>query len=175
MNSHFNSRLISLSLTALLLIVLEIIATALIPALGFHDFLLPFNVLFVLFLAFRVSTPALPFFILIIQIFHNIFSIENWAHGTLSGLAISLGINYLKNIINFTTVISTMVITFIAMLSWYVMTSFFLYVSVKNLNLILNRLWGSLPECFIIALISPCFFIILNQIWKVDLKHRADV
>ena len=174
MNSQFNNRLLALSLTALLLMGLEIVSTALIPALGFHNFLLPFNVLFILFLAFRVNTPALPFFILIIQLFHNIFSIEDWAHGTLSGLAICLGISYLKNIIDLTTVASTMMMTFLAMLSWYVMTSLFLYISVKDLDLLLNRLWDSLPESFVIALLSPFFFAVLNQIWKVDITGRVD-
>lgn len=174
MNFRISNTLLSLLLTILLLMFLETISTALIPALGFHGLLLPFNVLFILFLAFRVHTPMLPIYVLMIQFFHSIFSVDGWAHGTLNGLVICLGINYLKNIINFTTTVSIMVITFVAMIAWYIMTAFLLYVSAKNLDLALNRLWGSFPECLIISLISPAFFTVLGRIWRVDLKNRVN-
>ena len=175
MSSRLTETFLSLFLTVLLLMALEVICTALIPAFGFYHFLLPFNVLFILFLAFRVNSPFLPVFILIIQIFHSVFSVESLAHGTLSGITICLFISYVKSIIEFTTVISTIVITFMAMIVWYVITSVFLYISLGDLDFILNRFWSSLPEYFVISLISPFFFGILGRIWKLNVMKTVDV
>ncbi len=168
MRMRFSQIIISLSITALMLIVLEIFSTALIPAFGLRDFMLPFNVLFILFLAFRVNTPILPILILVLQVFHSIFSVEGWAHGTFIGVIISIGITFLKDILAFKSAISTIIITFIAMVLWYVMTSLLFYISIGELQIMLTRVVDSLPECFVISLISPFFFSLLDKIWRVD-------
>ena len=174
MNSRLTSTLCSLFLSILLFIVLEVTSTALIPALGFESFILPFNVLFILFFAFQPNTPSLPVFILLIQVCHSIFSVEGWGIGTLGGVAVAIGVNYLKSIIDLSTTISTIIVTLIAVLSWYIITSFFIYLSAESLDIALHRLWNSLPECVVISLLSPIFFAIVGRIWRVNLINRVD-
>lgn len=171
MNYKIGEIAISFLVTVLLLTVLEIIATAFIPAIGFVNIMLPFNVLLILFLAFRVKTPYLPLLILGIQLFHSIFSVEGWAHGTLTGVLICIGIGLLKDIIELTNSLITIFVTFVATVLWYFISSLFFFVSVRDINLVSERFFDGIPESIIIGLISPVFFLILDKIWRVD-YHR---
>lgn len=168
MNQRMSSLLISLTITIILLTVLEIISTTVIPAIGLRNFILPFNVLFILFLGFRVSTSALPVLVLVVQLFHSVFSVEGWAHGTFTGIIICVAISFLSDIIDFTSALSTMVITFISLLVWFIFTSILFYMSSQDLDFVLNRIFDSIPECVVLSVLSPFFFVLLDRIWRVD-------
>ncbi|MCY4645057.1 MAG: hypothetical protein OXB88_10605 [Bacteriovoracales bacterium] len=174
-HSRLPHTLTALLLTLLLLMALEVISATFIPAIGLEYFFPPFNILFILFLVFRIKSPFLPLFILIVQLTHGIFSIESWSQGTLIGLLIYLGISYLKNIIDFSTTVSTMMITLLTALTWHFITSLFLYMNRGDFSFALNFLWESIPECLFISILSPALFNLLGRIWKMGSGNRVGV
>ncbi len=168
MNYKIGEISISFLVTVFLLTLLEIIATAFIPALGFIDLMLPFNVLLILFLGFRVKTPYLPVLILGIQLFHSMFSVEGWAHGTLTGVIVCIGIGLLKDLIELKSGLITAFVVFVSTVTWYLISSIFFFISVQDFNLVLERFLGGIPESLVLGIISPVFFILLDKIWRVD-------
>ena len=101
---------IGLLKTLLLLIFVEMFTSAVLPAMGINDFKPAFNVLIVLFIAFKLETPFLPFLILVIQYIHSAFSIEGWGAGTFTGILVSISVRYVRDMLNFTSAISTIVV-----------------------------------------------------------------
>ncbi|MCE3013648.1 MAG: hypothetical protein LW878_11345, partial [Proteobacteria bacterium] len=70
--------ILSLLMTLAILIALEIASSALLPAFGWRESRLAFNVVIILFMAFKISTPLLPWFVMILQLVHAGFSVEGW-------------------------------------------------------------------------------------------------
>lgn len=171
MNYKISELSLSFLVTVLLLTFLEIVATAFIPALGISNIMLPFDILLILFLAFRVRTPYLPILVMGIQLFHSMFTVEGWAHGTLTGVIICILIAFLRDIVELTSSFLTIVVTSLACIAWYLISSVFFFVSVRDFELVSSRFIDGIPESLIIGLISPIFFLILDKIWRVD-YHR---
>lgn len=172
MRYRVSELLISFMVTVFLLTVLEIFSTAFVPALGLSHIMIPFNILLILFIAFRVQTPYVPLIVLGIQVFHSVFTVEGWAHGTLTGVLTCVLINYLKDIVELKTSGMTILVTFFASIFWFLLSGIFYFISVRNLDIVIDRFIGSIPECLILALLAPFFFIILDKIWRVD-AHRV--
>ena len=159
--------------TSILLILLEIFTSAFLPSLGIIDFKPVFSVLIVLFLAFKLETPVLPFLILITQFVHSIFSIEGWAIGTLTGVLVSLSVRYLKDLLDFSTAISTIIVVQIFQVAWFVMITFLLCIKLGEFSSFLNIFWQFIPESIVLSLISPLFFILLDKVWRVGDTNRG--
>lgn len=153
--------------TAFLLIFLEIFTTAFLPAIGLSNVKLAFNVLIVLFLAFKLESPFLAFLILIIQYVHSIFSIEGWAIGTLVGILISLSVKYLRELLQFSSKVSTIVVVQIFQLVWFVMVSFLLSIKLGDFSNFFIMFWNFVPESILLSFLSPFFFELLDRVWKV--------
>lgn len=179
MKLKFKDIVLALFLSVCLLIILDIISTAVIPALGFHKFKLTFNVLIILFLGFYIDSPYLPIFILIIQSFHSVFTIEGWAYGTFTGVIISLLLGQLKDLLHFRSTLLTVFITFIFQYLWFLIVSGLIYFRMGNLNYILERFWNFIPESIVLSLCAPFFFSILERIWRIGNREnhpeRVDV
>lgn len=158
--------------TAALLVGLELISSVLFPALGFHDFKPAFNVLIVLFLAFKLETPALPFLILFIQYIHSAFSIEGWAAGTLTGIVISLSVRYVRDMLNFSSAVSTIIVVQIFQVAWFFFISLILSLKVGDFAGFIGMFWEYIPESILLSLISHHFFILMDRIWQV---HKRTV
>ena len=154
--------------TCLLLIFLEIFTTAVLPSIGLVNFKPAFSVLIVLFLAFKFEHPFLPYLIFITQYVHSIFSIEGWAIGTLTGVVISLSLRYLKDLLDFSTAISTIIVVQIFQLAWFVVISLMLSIKLGTFASFFVLLWQFVPESFLLSAISPFFFILLDRFWRVD-------
>ncbi len=159
--------------TCLLLIFLEIFTTAFLPSIGIDNFKPAFSVLIVLFLAFKFEHPFLPFLILITQYVHAIFSIEGWAIGTLAGVLISLSLRYLKDLLDFSTAISTIIVVQIFQLVWFVVISVMLSIKLGTFASFFSIFWKYVPESFVLSILSPLFFILLNKFWKVGSDNSA--
>ena len=159
--------------TSVLLILLEIFTSAFLPTLGIIDFKPAFSVLIVLFLAFKLETPVLPFLIFITQYVHSIFSIEGWAIGTLTGVVVSLSVRYLKDLLDFSTAISTIVVVQLFQLAWFIMISFLLCIKLGDFSSYLHIFWQFVPESVVLSLISPLFFILLDKVWRVGDTTRG--
>lgn len=154
--------------TSLLLITLEIFSTAILPALGLNNIKLAFNVIIVLFLAFKLETPFLAFLILVLQYVHSIFSIEGWAIGTLVGIFISLSVRYLRDLLQFSTKFSTIVVVQVFQLVWFVMLATMLSIKLGDFSNFFVLFWNFVPESIFLSLVSPFFFDLLDRVWKVN-------
>lgn len=157
--------------TSLLLICLEIFSTAALPALGLENIKLAFSVLIVLFMAFKLDTPFLAILILITQSVHSIFSVEGWAIGTLVGVVISLSVKYVRDLLNFSTAVSTMFVVQVFQLAWFAILSMLLSIKLGSFNFYFSLFWQFVPESILLSLLSPYFFKVLDLFW--DVKKRG--
>ena len=157
----------SFIITILVLIVLEILITTLLPILGIEHYRLPFNILIILFLAFKLETPFIACLILVVQLFYSIFSVEGWAYGTFAGIIVCIIISYLRDMLHFDSKLFTVFVTQIFQVVWFIIVSFLIYLRLGTTEYILLKLARFLPESIVISLIAPFFFMLLDQIWRV--------
>lgn len=158
----------SLLITLVILIILEIITTAFFPALGVSVVRLPFHVLLVLYVAFKLDSPLISLIIFSIEYVHGFFSIEGWAIGTFTGVMIGIIISYLRDLIHFSTSLATILIIQLFQIVWFVITSFLIYLREDDYAFLIDRSWKFIPESVIISVLSPLLFIVLDKIWKLD-------
>lgn len=156
-----------LFITVLMLIVLEVISSAFLPLFGINKYMIPFNVLIVLFLGFKLENPYLAIMILVVQYFHSLFTIEGWEMGTIAGVLICIVISYLRDILHFTSSIVTITVTQLFQCLWFVIISALLYLKLGSIDYIYEKLWRFLPESIVLSLMAPFFFSILDKIWGV--------
>jgi hypothetical protein len=159
--------------TAALLIFLEIFSSAILPAIGINNFKPAFNVLIILFLAFKLEWPFLPFLILFYQYIHSVFSIEGWASGTLAGIIIALSVKYVKDMLNFSSALSTIVVVQVFQTFWFFMVALLLSIKLGNFSDFHIIFLKYLPESVFLSLISHHFFILLDNFWKVNKKSSG--
>lgn len=120
--------------TILLLIIVEVFTSAVLPAIGILEFKPAFNVLIILYLAFKFEAPVLPFLIFLLQYVHSVFSIEGWATGTLAGILVSLSVKYVKDMLNFSTAISTIVVVQIFQIAWFIIVAIILSLKLGDFS-----------------------------------------
>lgn len=76
MRMRLSQLLISFAITLAMMIGLEVVTSSLLPAMGWKEYRLTFNVLLILFLAIRLDSPMVPWMILGLQMIHSVFSVE---------------------------------------------------------------------------------------------------
>jgi len=160
--------IIPLFITLLILVVLEIISTALLPAFGIQKYIIPFNILIVLYLGFKLETPYLAILILIVQYFHSFFSIEGWELGTIAGIFICIVISYLRDLIHFSSAAITITVTQVFQVVWFLIVSSLFYLKTGNMGILVEKMWRFIPESIAISLLAPFFFAIFDRIWGVN-------
>ena len=161
--------------TLFLLIVVEMFTTTFLPAIGIENFKPAFSVLIVLFLAFKIETPLLPFLILIIQYVHSAFSIEGWGAGTFVGILVSISVRYVKDMLNFTSALSTIIVVQIFQIIWFVFISLMLSMKQGDFSGFFSYIGSNIPESIFLSLISHHFFKLLDNFWMVDRKEAGMV
>ena len=166
MDSHFRRLFIRLFITVLILIVLEVLSSALFPFMGMIRYRIPFNVLIVLYLAFKLRTSWLPVMILVIQWFHSFFSIEGWEMGTIAGVLVSLVVSYLRDLLDFSSKPITIVLTQIFQCLWVAVIAGLFALKGAEGHYLIDKLWRFIPESMIASLLAPTFFIALDKIWS---------
>ncbi len=167
MRMRFSQLLISFAITVALLIGLEIVTSTMLPAFGWKEYRLTFNVLIVLFLAIRLESPAVPWMILGLQVVHSVFSIEGWALGTLAGLIVMSSANYLKELLHLTTAIMTMLTVQLFQFIWFLTVTVIICLKISDFDKFPLILWSFIPGSVFLSLIAPVLFWILEQIWRV--------
>lgn len=165
MKPQLKQALIALMKTLAILIVLEIVSTTLVPLLGFQNIRIPFNILIVLYLGFKLETPIIGILIIVIQYFHSFFTVEGWEMGTIAGIIICVVVSYLKDMIHLTSFAITMMVTEIFQVLWFLIVSALVYISLDDFQLIVTKFWHFIPESLIVSICAPFFFIILDKIW----------
>ncbi|EPZ50118.1 hypothetical protein ACRXCV_03855 [Halobacteriovorax sp. GFR7] len=157
---------IRLLITVLILIVLEVLASAFLPLFGLNKYMIPFNVLLVLYIGFKLETPYLAIIILILQLTHSLFSIEGWEYGTISGILICIVIGYLRDLLHFTSSFITMLTVFLFQVLWFLISSSLLYLKFDSFDYIVQKFWRFIPESIILSLLAPIFFSLLDKVWR---------
>ncbi|MDD0852660.1 hypothetical protein HBN50_06105 [Halobacteriovorax sp. GB3] len=168
MKLQLKNILISQFITLLILIVLEIVSTGILPLLGLQKYTIPFNILIVLFMGFKLETPYIAVLIFLVQYFHSFFSIEGWEMGTIAGVIICIVISYVRDLIHFHSAAATMFVTQVFQVVWFVIVSGLLYLKLDNMDYLVEKFWRFLPESILISLMAPFFFSLLDKIWGVQ-------
>jgi hypothetical protein len=168
MKMRFSQLLISFAITLGLLVGFEIVTSAVLPALGWYEYRLTFSVLIIIFLAIRLDSPLLPWMIVLLQVVHSVFSVEGWALGTAAGLIVMLSANYLKELLQLTTPIVTMVTVQIFQFVWYTTVTLIICLKISNFDKLGMILWTFIPGSLFLSIISPFIFWILQKIWRVS-------
>jgi hypothetical protein len=167
MKMRFSQLLISFAFSLALLTGLEIVTSTLLPALGWHEYRLTFNVLILIFLAIRLDSPLVPWMIMGLQMIHSVFSIEGWALGTFAGLIVMVSANYLKEVLHLTTAIMTMITVQLFQMIWYLTVTLVICLKISNFDKFGLIIWSFIPGSILLSLISPILFWILEHIWRV--------
>lgn len=167
MKMRLSQVLISFALTMALLIGFEVITSTLLPVLGWMEYRLTFNVLIILFLAIRLDSPLVPWMILGLQLVHSAFSIEGWALGTLAGIIVMISANYLKELLQLSTAIMTMLTVQLFQIIWFVTVTLIICLKISNFDKFGMIMWSFIPGSILLSLISPLLFWLLRSIWRV--------
>ena len=167
MKMRLSQLLMSFAVTIALFIGLEIVTSTILPALGWTEYRLTFNVLIILFLAIRLETAAVPWMIMALQTVHSVFSIEGWALGTLAGLIVMISANYLKELLHLTTAIMTMLTVQFFQIIWYITVTLVICLKISNFEKFGMIIWSFIPGSIFLSFISPILFWILEKIWRV--------
>lgn len=175
MRMRLSQILISFALTLALLIGFEVVTSTLLPILGWMEYRLTFNVLIILFLAIRLDSPLVPWMILGLQVVHSAFSIEGWALGTLAGLIVMLSANYLKELLQLSTAIMTMLTVQLFQFIWFLTVTLIICLKISNFEKFGMIIWSFIPGSILLSLISPLLFWLLGTIWRVPSEggHRG--
>jgi hypothetical protein len=168
MKGRLSSLLIPLLITILILIVLEIFSTTFLPIIGLKNYIIPFNIMIVLFLGLKLETPYLAIFILVVQYFHSFFSIEGWEMGTIAGIIVCLVISQLRDLIHLSSAAITVLMTFLFGWAWFLVVSVLFYLKFGDMHFVTTKFWRFLPEVIVISFSSPFFFSLLDKVWKAD-------
>lgn len=167
MRMRLSQMLVSFAISIGLLLGLEVVTSTILPALGWHEYRLTFNVLIVLFIALRLNSPLVPWMIMGLQFIHSIFSIEGWALGTIAGLIVMVSANYLKELLHLTTAFMTMITVQLFQIIWYFTVTLIICLKISNFDKFGMIIWSFIPGSILLSLISPIIFWILEQIWRV--------
>jgi len=167
MRMRFSQMLISFAITLALLVGFEIVTSTILPALGWKEYRLTFNVLIILFMAIKMDSPIVPWLILGLQLIHSIFSIEGWALGTLAGVIVMLSANYLKEILQLSTAFMTMLTVQLFQFIWYLTVTLVICLKISDFDKFGLILWSFIPGSILLSLISPLIFWLLEMVWRV--------
>lgn len=166
MKATFNQIVFRVFITLVILVFSEFFSSAILPALGFRDYTLAFNVLIIIYLGFRYNTSSLPWILLVLQIFHSAFSVEGWALSTLAALVVCFIINYFKEIMQVSSIVSTIISVFIFQIVWFLVVAAVIASKNGDFAFILPRILRIIPEALGLALISPFVYKLLDKIWS---------
>jgi hypothetical protein len=168
MKPKFSQLVFSFAATLALLIGFEIVTATILPAMGWMEYRLTFNVLIILFLAIRLDSPAVPWMILGLQLVHSVFSVEGWALGTLAGIIVMVSANYLKELLHLTSAFMTMLIVQFFQVIWFVTVTIVICLKISDFSKFGMIIWSFIPGSILLSLISPFLFWLLGNIWRVS-------
>ncbi|MBT3235961.1 MAG: hypothetical protein HN353_08420 [Bdellovibrionales bacterium] len=153
-------------ITLVLLILLEVFSSTVMPILGILNYRLPFNILIIIYMGFRVQSSTLAIQVLAVQYIHSMFTIEGWGIGTIAGVIICMIISYLREIVHLSSWPLTILVTMLFQLVWFIISASMLLIKSVGYAYILDKFWHMLPEGLVISLMAPLFFILMDKIWQ---------
>lgn len=166
MRMKLSEIIISFLITLALLLGFEVMTATILPAFGWDQYRLTFHVLILIYLAIRLDSPLTPWMILILQLVHSAFSVEGWAIGTLAGLAILIAANYLKDLLQLTSALMTMITVQLFQIIWFLTVTCIICLKISDFSKFTMILWSFIPGSILLAIISPLIFWALGRIWR---------
>ncbi|MBF0205616.1 MAG: hypothetical protein HQK53_01870 [Oligoflexia bacterium] len=161
--------------TIILVIIFEIVTTAVIPALGVQKYRPAFYMLIIVYLSLRMESPILPILIFVVMWFHSAFTIEGWAFGTCAGIFTSILISSLKDVMHFNTNLVTIVSVQLLLFFWFIIESLLILTKLGEFHYLLERFQNFLPESMVLALFSPILFALLDKLWHDSEEDKMGV
>lgn len=165
MNAQLRHLVTRMFVTILILLVLETLASSLFPMFGMTRHRIPFNVLIVLYLTFKLRTPWIPLMVLAIQWFHSFYTVEGWEVGTIAGVVVAIVVSYVKDLMHFSSSLITIFLTQVFQCVWLAIAMGLLALKGAENFYLLDKFWRFIPESLIISFLSPFLFSILDKIW----------
>jgi len=165
MRKRFVDIVPAMLISLFILFIFEVLNSTLFPTIGLSFLRLHFHVLLVLYLGFKLNSTSTSILVLVIEYFHSFFSVEGWAVGTFCGVIIVITINYLRDLINLTSNLLTVLITMLFYFIWFILSSLLLYIRIGDFSYILTKFWNFIPESILLSLLAPFVFKILDKIW----------
>lgn len=167
MKIPFKQFIFSFTTMMMLLVVLEIVSSALLPSLGIMRYRIPFNILLVIYLGFKIQAGSLPILVFLIQYLHSFFSVEGWAIGTFTGIVVAILVTVLKDILHISNLAMTIIVSLFFQIVWFIISLMLFYMKFGDGSLILEKLWRFIPESIFLSLIAPPLFYLLDRIWRI--------
>lgn len=157
----------SFILTLILMLILDIVCATIFPLIGFTNFRLPFNILIVLYMGFKLEHPILGILILILQYTHSFFTVEGWAMGTAAGIIVWTIVSYVRDLLHFSSNFVTSFVTEIFQMVWFTLVAILLYLKLGQFDYILAKFWRFIPSSLILSILAPYLFSMLDRIWSI--------
>jgi hypothetical protein len=102
-----------------------------------------------------------------------VFSIEGWASGTIAGILIAISVRHVKDMLNFSTAISTIIVVQVFQIAWFVLIAILLSIKLGDFSHFISIFLKYLPESIFLSLISHHFFLLMDNFWKVNRKSSS--
>lgn len=107
-------------------------------------------------------------FILALQLVHSVFSIEGWALGTMAGITAGIVAGYIKEVLDFSTPLLTMITVQIFQVFWFLFITIVISLKVGSFDHFASHFFSALPGTIILSVMSPGVFFLLDKIWSAD-------
>ncbi|MBP9674077.1 MAG: hypothetical protein KBD63_03205 [Bacteriovoracaceae bacterium] len=166
MDYRFKKMLLPLMITLFLLVSINFILSMFTIGNVLSTHTMQFNVVIIIFLCLQLKTPWLPILIFVIQFFHNAFTLDGWAYGTLVGVLLSFLLMIVKDVVNTENRVTVIIINQIFQIIWYLFMGTILWIQGISKGSFWHGFFVFLPGSFFVSLLSPVFFNFLNKIWK---------
>jgi len=152
--------------TVFILFLLDFLSATFLPTVSNYSFAISFNLIVITYLSLHLLPSYLPFIILIINLFHSVFSIEGWALGTFVGCLISYIILILREMMQFTSYLMISLLMLFVQMLWSFISGFTLSLKTQEWEWLIVYARHSIWQAVLLSLLAPLFFMLLNKIWS---------
>lgn len=125
-----------------------------------------FHILVITYLAFAQPSNRLPFLIIIISLFHSMFTVEGWAIGTITGCVIGIILVSIRDTIQFSSYIATFFMIYVVQILWSLVSGVLLSIKSEHWDVLKSYLIFSLSQGVVLGLVAFPVFKILERIWQ---------
>ncbi len=154
--------------TLVIVFIFDFLSSSFFPTFQ-QTYLFPsFHILIVIYFAFFQPAARLPFLILLVELFHSIFTVEGWALGTLTGCIVANILVLVKDTIQFSSFVATFFLVYAVQVLWSVISGIFLSIKLENWMILKSYFQFSLIQGIILGLVALPLLKLLEKIWDKE-------
>jgi hypothetical protein len=101
--------------------------------------------------------------------------VEGWAFGTFTGVIVCMIIGYVKDHLQFSSPLSTMILTQVFQILWFIIIGILFYMQTKEFSYIELRFFHFIPESILLSICSPVLYAILDKFWMANSNMEAGI